>query len=68
MKKAVCVALSISLGSMIFLYIIGFFADVDFLTFKISTTHMEIGLLPIGVGLLVAGIFDRVMKNRYIKK
>lgn len=64
MSKFFWIPLTASFGTMILLYIIGFIADIDFLIFKISLSHTEIALLPIGVGMLVGFISDRIIKSK----
>ncbi|KMJ57217.1 ATPase [Bacillus sp. LL01] len=64
MGKSFWIPLSIAFGSMILLYLIGFFADIDFLIFKWSPSSTEIALLPIVVGLLLGYISERIIKHR----
>ncbi|TYS67816.1 ATPase [Sutcliffiella horikoshii] len=64
MKKQFWVPLSVACGSMILLYLLGFLADIDFLIFKLSPTYTEIALLPIGVGLILGVISERIIKQR----
>jgi len=51
-----------SIGTMIFLYVIGFLAKVDMLVFKFSLSYTEISLLPIFIGMVVGFICERIMK------
>nr|WP_269151727.1 ATPase [Sutcliffiella horikoshii] len=46
------------------LYLIGFLADINFLVFKWSPSYTEISLLPIGVGLLLGYISERIIKDK----
>ena len=62
MNKSFWIPLMASFGTMIFLYIIGFIADIDFLKLKISLSDTEIALLPIVVGMLVGFISERIIK------
>ncbi|MCZ8541903.1 ATPase [Psychrobacillus psychrodurans] len=64
MSKSFWIPLTASFGTMILLYIIGFIADIDFLIFKISLSHIEIALLPFGVGVLVGFISERIIKTK----
>ncbi|SEN89515.1 hypothetical protein SAMN04487786_0490 [Paenisporosarcina quisquiliarum] len=64
MSKSFWIPFTASFGTMILLYIIGFIADIDFLIFKISLSHTEIALLPIGVGMLVGIISERIIKSK----
>ncbi len=64
MSKFFWIPFTASFGTMILLYIIGFIADIDFLIFKISLSHTEIALLPIGVGMLVGIISERIIKSK----
>ncbi|MEH7247359.1 ATPase [Neobacillus niacini] len=62
MNKSFWIPLMASFGTMIFLYIIGFIADIDILKLKISLSDTEIALLPIVVGMLVGFISERIIK------
>lgn len=64
MRKSLMLPLTIGFGSMIALYLIGFFAHIDFLLFKWSPSYIEIALLPVGVGLLLGWISERIMMQR----
>ena len=61
-SKSLWFPLMASLGTMILLYIIGFLTDINALIFKISLSYTEIALLPIGVGVLVGFISERIIK------
>ena len=61
------ISLIVSIGAMVFLYLIGFIANIDFLVFKISPSSIEIALLPIAVGLLIAFISDAIIKYKFQK-
>ena len=63
-SKSLWYPLMASLGTMILLYIIGYITDIDVLIFKISLSYTEIALLPIGVGLLVGFISERIIKSK----
>lgn len=64
MEKSFWIPLTIAFGSMVLLYLIGFLAEIDFLVFKWSPSHTEIALLPIGVGLLLGYISERIIKQK----
>ena len=64
MSKSDKIALIVAFGTMILLYVIGYFANIEFLKFEISSTHSEISLLPIAVGIIVAFISDRIIKSK----
>ncbi len=49
---------------MILLYLLGFIADINVLMFKMTPDKTEIALLPLAVGLLLAMISDRIIKNK----
>ena len=68
LNKSFWIPLIISFGTMIILYIIGFFADIEFLMFKISSSYTEISLLPIIIGILIGFISEGIMKYRAQKK
>ncbi|WP_077618148.1 hypothetical protein [Bacillus sinesaloumensis] len=53
-----------SIGAMILLYLLGFIADINVLMFKMTPDKTEIALLPLAVGLLLAMISDRIIKNK----
>ena len=63
MKNTVWITLA-AFGAMLVLYCIGYVANIDALTFKISSTQTEISLVPIFIGLCVAYIGDRKMKSK----
>ncbi|MCM3670512.1 ATPase [Mesobacillus maritimus] len=62
MNKSFWFPLIASIGTMIFLYVIGFLAKVDMLVFKFSLSYTEISLLPIFIGMVVGFICERIMK------
>jgi hypothetical protein len=60
--KAFWIPLIASFGTMIFLYLIGFIGNIDFLIFKVSFSYTEISLLPIVIGILIGFISERIIK------
>ena len=64
MSKTDAIALIVAFGTMILLYLIGYFANIEFLKFEISSTYTEISLVPIAVGFIVAFISDRIIKSK----
>ena len=64
MSKTDKIALIVAFGTMILLYVIGYFTNIEILKFKISSTYTEISLVPIAVGLIVAFISDRIIKSK----
>jgi len=48
---------------MALLYIVGFFANMDILIFKVSNSSTEVTFLPIVIGLIVVFISERIMKS-----
>ena len=63
------IPLIISVGTMILLYLMGYFASIDFLVFKISRSGTaEIALLPIAIGLVIAFISDSVKNSGVVVK
>ncbi|MEH7384412.1 hypothetical protein V7147_03205, partial [Bacillus sp. JJ1521] len=58
------ITLILSIGSMVLLYLIGYIANIVILLLKYTSTHAEISFLPIAVGLLIAIISDRIIKNK----
>ncbi|WP_077212768.1 ATPase [Bacillus dakarensis] len=64
MSRSFWVPLTASFGTMILLYFIGFIADIDIFTFKISPSYSEISFLPIIVGFLIGFICERIIKNK----
>lgn len=67
-KKEYMIPLILSLGSMAFLYLLGFIFDIDFLVFKITPSSTEVALLPIIIGLLIAFIGDKIVDSKSIKR
>ncbi|ARF15949.1 ATPase [Sporosarcina ureae] len=64
MNKSFWIPLMVSFGTMIFLYVIGFIANIDILIFNISLSHTEISLLPIGAGMVMGFITERMIKSK----
>ncbi|PIC56837.1 ATPase [Sporosarcina sp. P12(2017)] len=64
MNKNFWIPLIVSFGTMIVLYIIGFIANIDSLIFNISLSHTEISLVPIGVGIVMGFISERIIKSK----
>lgn len=61
-------SLTVSIGAMVLLYLIGFIAKIDILVFNISPSKTEIAFLPIVVGLLIALIGDGIIKYKSQKR
>ncbi|ARJ37524.1 ATPase [Sporosarcina sp. P21c] len=64
MNKSFWIPLLVSFGTMIFLYVIGFIANIDILKFTISLSHTEISLVPIGVGIVMGFVSERIIKSK----
>lgn len=62
MGKSFWIPLIIAFGTMGLLYLMGFLAEINFLVFKWSSSYTEVALLPIGVGLLLGYISERIIK------
>ena len=63
MNKTVWISLVLGFGTMALLYIVGFFANMDILIFKVSNSSTEVTFLPIVIGLIVVFISERIMKS-----
>ncbi|PID01353.1 MULTISPECIES: ATPase [unclassified Sporosarcina] len=64
MNNSFWIPLLVSFGTMIFLYLLGFVANIEILLFKLSLSHTEISLLPIVVGMVMGFISERIIKWR----
>ncbi|PIC69099.1 ATPase [Sporosarcina sp. P16b] len=64
MNNSFWIPLLVSFGTMIFLYFLGFLANIDLLLFKLSLSYTEISLLPIFVGMIMGFISERIIKWR----
>ncbi|PID16984.1 ATPase [Sporosarcina sp. P34] len=64
MNNSFWIPLLVSFGTMIFLYFLGFLANIDLLLFKLSLSYTEISLLPIFVGMIMGFISERMIKWR----
>ncbi|PIC80914.1 ATPase [Sporosarcina sp. P18a] len=64
MNNSFWIPLLVSFGTMIFLYLLGFIANIEILLFKLSLSHTEISLLPIVVGMVMGFISERIIKWR----
>ena len=62
-NKTVGISLVLGFGTMALLYLIGFFADIDILLFKVTNSSTEVAFLPIIIGLIVVFISGRIMKS-----
>ncbi|MGM0846542.1 MAG: ATPase [Bacillota bacterium] len=63
MGKPFWIPLIASFGTMILLYTIGFIADINFLTIKVSRSYAEISFVPIVVGLLIGFVTEKIIKR-----
>jgi hypothetical protein len=73
MRKSFLFPLLSSLGTMVFLYLIGYIFNLSIFEFSVfqnepqkdgSILDAEIALLPIAIGLVVGLIVDRIIKVR----
>ena len=73
MRKSLWFPLLSSLGTMIFLYLIGFIFNLSIFEFRVFQNEpqkgglildAEIALLPIAIGLVVGFIVERIIKVR----
>ncbi|TYR73558.1 ATPase [Rossellomorea vietnamensis] len=53
-----------SFGTMILLYLIGYMAKIEILTFKLSFSNTEIALLPIAAGFAAGLISQWILKRK----
>lgn len=64
MIKSFWLPLFAAIGTMVLLYVIGNIGKIHFLMFKMSPSNTEIALLPIAVGIIVAIVSDRYVRER----
>ena len=64
MNKVLLIPVLITFGTMLLLYLVGYIAQIESLSFKFSVESQEIALFPIFLALLVGYISERVMKMK----
>ena len=57
MKKPFRIPLTVAFGTMIALYVIGSFFQIDYFSFKLSWNYTEVSLFPVFLGV-VAGFLS----------
>ncbi|TYS01681.1 ATPase [Rossellomorea vietnamensis] len=64
MLKRDWIPLIVSFATMTVLYLIGYFARIEVLTFKLSFSYTEISLVPIAAGFAAGMISQWVLKKK----
>ncbi|MGD6967334.1 ATPase [Rossellomorea vietnamensis] len=58
------ISLLVSFGTITLLYLIGYMAKIEILTFRLLFSYTEIALLPIAAGFAAGWISQWILKKR----
>lgn len=67
MRKPFWIPLSVAVGTIVLLYMIGFIANLDFLQFTLTPSYTEISLMPIVFGILIGFMTEYIIKFKIQK-